>query len=179
MKQSSLVLSKLVQKLKQRQVQRPRELLIYQGGPGLSRRRMIWLPPQPLPHSPVSMPSLFLSLPVFRRSSLHVLTGGEEGAKSYEGAKAWFSIFINCSLQSLPGDSYKVCILRGVGGGEGGRRVIVPAAGYNGTGISWGSSTNIFTYWVLSKPAGILYGAKNLSILYGYHGRGRFFYTHI
>jgi hypothetical protein len=40
--------------------------------------------------SPVSKSSLFLSLPMCRRSRL--LTGeGEEGAKSYHGEKAWSS----------------------------------------------------------------------------------------
>ncbi len=65
----------------------------------LSRRRMIWLLPHPLPHPlppPISKFSIFLSLPLYRRSSLLTEGGGGngqgKGAKSYDGGKACSSI---------------------------------------------------------------------------------------
>jgi hypothetical protein len=51
------------------------------------------LAPLPSPtSSPVSKLFFFLSLPVYRRSSLGA--GGGGGAKSYNGEKAWSSIII-------------------------------------------------------------------------------------
>ncbi len=67
----------------------------------LSWRRMIWL--LTLTPSPVSKMSLFLSLPVFRLSSLltgEVWGGGGGGAKSYNREKAWSST--NHSIPSDP-----------------------------------------------------------------------------
>ncbi len=61
----------------------------------LSRHRMNWLLTHTLPPSTVSKLSLFLSLPVCRRSSLLTGEGGggdEGGAKSYDGEKAWSSV---------------------------------------------------------------------------------------
>ncbi len=58
----------------------------------LSRRRMIWLLPLPaLPSSFASKLSLFLNLPVCRRSRLLMGEGGV-GSKSYDSKKAWSSI---------------------------------------------------------------------------------------
>jgi hypothetical protein len=51
--------------------------MIYRG-PGFLARRMIWVLPHPLPLSPVSKLSLFLSLPVCRMSSLLTGEGGGE-----------------------------------------------------------------------------------------------------
>jgi hypothetical protein len=53
---------------------------------------MIWLAPPPTPFH-VSKLSLFLRLPVCRRSSLLTEEGMRGGAKSYDGEKAWS--FIN------------------------------------------------------------------------------------
>jgi hypothetical protein len=65
--------------------------------------------PSPYPSSPASKLSIFLSLPVCRRSVLYWRGGGGagdgRGAKSYDREKAWPSI--NHSI--LPG-TYNVCI---------------------------------------------------------------------
>jgi hypothetical protein len=60
----------------------------------LSCGRMIRLHAHPLPPFPVSNFSVFLSLPVCRRSSLLTREGGGDGrgAKSYGREKAWSSI---------------------------------------------------------------------------------------
>jgi hypothetical protein len=54
---------------------------------------MIRLHARPLPPSPVSKLSLFLSLPVCHPSSLLTVTGeGVRGAESYDCKKVWVSI---------------------------------------------------------------------------------------
>ncbi len=72
-----------------------------------SRLCMIRLLAHPLPPSPISNLSLFLSLPVCRRSSDRE-RGGGRGAKSYDSEKAWPSV--NPSLRSqhrTKNNSYK------------------------------------------------------------------------
>jgi hypothetical protein len=59
-----------------------------------TRFSMIWVLPHPLTPSPVGKSSLFLSLPVCRRSSL-LNEGG--GGQTYDGEKAWSSI-----IHSIP-----------------------------------------------------------------------------
>jgi hypothetical protein len=66
---------------------------------GLSFLAVGWFGSTPAP-SPVSKSSLFLSLPVCRRSSL-LRGGGGRGAESYDRKKAWASI--NCSNLSWYG----------------------------------------------------------------------------
>jgi hypothetical protein len=57
--------------------------------------------PSPPPPPPINKLSLFLSLPVYRRSSL--LTGeGGEGAKSYDADKAYSTLqYINYFLVEI------------------------------------------------------------------------------
>ncbi len=63
---------------------------------------MIQLLAHTIPTSPVSKLSLFLSLPVCRRSRLLTAEaeGGGQGAKSYDGEKAWSSTILNHSILS-------------------------------------------------------------------------------
>ncbi len=75
----------------------PREYLMVYRRPltELSCGRMIRLLAQPPPPSPVTNLSLFISLPVCRRSSLltgEAGRGGGLGAKAYDRKKAWTSI---------------------------------------------------------------------------------------
>jgi hypothetical protein len=65
-------------------------------GPGFLE--MIRLLRLPLPPSPVSKLSLFLSLPVCCRSSLLTGEGGGRGAESYDRKKAWSSINNFCTI---------------------------------------------------------------------------------
>jgi hypothetical protein len=59
-------------------------------------------PRPPHPPSLVSKLSLFLRLPVFRRSSLRKGEGGGGGAKSYDGEKVWASINHSVLSEAVP-----------------------------------------------------------------------------
>ncbi len=80
------------------------KLLNYWQKTTLSRRRMNWLLTNPIPSLSCPQVSLFLSLPLWRRSGL--LTG--EGANSFDGEKGW-SCINHSILSGKPHGSMASC----------------------------------------------------------------------